>query len=302
MSPKSTLKIPAASAVDYQFQRLLKNNTEGAAIIESKAIKLFMEMAGRKPEKWRDEIKMKSEKLRGRFSSMANILNLCGHIENLVIHESPRQFINALKGHQRDISNNRKRTVISASKAMAQFNCIFTISNSSSIGEALLKASLRGWRGQVLIAESRPKNEGSEFAVRLAKNGINTILAVDAAMPHFIALADAVFLGADAASPGLFLNKLGSKIAVDYAARYRIPCFIVFDKSKWIDIKNFPLSETARSAKEISRASLSKLTVFNKYFEAVVPIGKIRYICGDKLIKPKNVRRQSQSPLRKRRK
>ena len=221
---------------------------------------------------------------------MANIHALLNYVEYFSEYRDSNRAIKSLKDYRRQISEEREKTVLTAAGKIARCKLIFTLSNSGIIRKSILAASKTGWKGEVLIVESRPKKEGAILASILAKAGIPVTLAVDSVMPDLIFRSGAVFLGADAVTQTYFVNKIGSKIAVDYSYEYDKAVFIAVDKSKIISNREYHFSPDQNPTSEITSSRKKRLRVENSYFERISPLGRFNYICGDRLIPPSDVK------------
>lgn len=198
--------------------------------------------------------------------------------------------------YRKDIELNRRLTVETAAGQIRRYKSIFTLSSSSMISASIFEAMERGWRGEVRIIESRPKKEGAAFASKLAENGLKSILAVDTLIPEFVEKSGAVFLGADAVTPGYFVNKTGSEIAIEYADKYKKPVFVVFDRSKLISAKIYGYIPDKNPEEEITARKSKNLEIINPYFEKIIPRGRFNYICGDSIIEATKIKKLLNQP------
>lgn len=106
-----------------------------------------------------------------------------------------RTFLGA---ERRDRSSNRKPAVL-------------TLSRSGVVAEAL--AGLRGLEIEVVVAESRPLNEGADLARYLAGHGLSVTLITDAQLALFAERVDMALCGADTLfADGAILNKAGTRL------------------------------------------------------------------------------------------
>src|SRR5258706_1523750 len=117
---------------------------------------------------------------------------------------------------------------------------IATLSSSSAVRDALLELQRKGKGPRVLVAESRPLNEGRALAAELAEAGIPTWLVVDAALPLLISQAAMVWIGADAVTDRGVLNKVGSYGVALAAPESSVPVYALAMRRKFL-----PASTTA---------------------------------------------------------
>jgi translation initiation factor 2B subunit (eIF-2B alpha/beta/delta family) len=285
-SPKSILRTRRKSA-SPKLVDFLKNNTEGAAYIESFflnwAIELLDSGNSRDPEKT-DLLTRLITKIKPSYSLMANIINL---FDLILVHLGNLDDLKSrLQSYREEIENQRQAATVTASKIILRHNSIFTLSNSSAIRNAILKANEQGWQGKVYMIESRPMNEGIIQAEAISQAGIKTVVGVDLMMREFIAKSDALFLGSDCVTETYFVNKVGSAVAVEIAKSEKKIVYVLTDKSKTISTRKYSFSPDNNPADEVYKSENKKIKVINQYFEAVRPSGRFHYICGAKVLLP----------------
>jgi translation initiation factor 2B subunit (eIF-2B alpha/beta/delta family) len=144
-----------------------------------------------------------------------------------------------------------------------EFRYVATISRSGTVADALETAR----PASVVVSESRPGDEGVTVADGLARDGIDTTLTTDAALPGVVAGGDvdAVLVGADSVlASGAVVNKVGSfpvALAADSAGA---PVFAVCSRDKirgddeFVGEEGEPLYEGEAS-----------VTTHNPFFEVV---------------------------------
>jgi len=273
--PKRTSKTPKGFSAD--LTNIFSDRTGGASSIETAALDLLL----KSPDLSVSEIITSIRKLCERFPLMANFLNLCEFFEK---RKDSKELYNGIKKYRQEIEADRGQTIETCSKRIARYKSIFTLSNSGLIRDSLVKAHESGWEGTVLIAESRPRCEGTILGRYLAKKGLEVVLMVDSAIPDMLYLSGAVFLGADAVTEKYFINKNGSRITIDYAANSGKPVFVVADKSKFISSRKYRFHPDKNPPEELAKSNLKSLHVVNSYFEKVIPSGNFRYITGKTII------------------
>lgn len=282
--PKSISKIPKELSPDRKLHSIIEDRTSGATEIEKKVIRLFEEITKKHQKRSNLYFRRSITGLKKRFSAMANISNLLNFVEELLEEKDLDHLCRSITAYRKNIEQNRESTVTEASRKIKSYGSIFTLSGSSLILKAIMEAVKLGWKGDIKIVESRPKNEGARFAKKTARAGIKTVLGIDAAMPDMIEASGAVFLGADAVTQTYFVNKIGSKIALEYAAKFGKPVYVVADRSKLISDKIYQFTPDKNPESEIVSRRIKNLEIVNNYFEKIAPYGKIRFICGNRII------------------
>jgi translation initiation factor 2B subunit (eIF-2B alpha/beta/delta family) len=292
--PKSISKTAKESSFEKRLRSIVGDRTSGAAEIEEKTLRLFEDIikGGHKNSR---NLRHAVKRIEKRFSSMANILNLTIAINRLFEYEEFGRISGSLEKYTQDIEQNRNKTVARAARRMKSYGSVFTLSGSSMVLRAVLKAGNLGWKGDIRLVESRPKNEGVEFAKTTAKAGFKTVLGVDVQMPDMIRDSGAVFLGADAVTEYYFINKIGSDIAVEYADKYGKTVCIVADRSKFITNKIYKFIPDQNPESEIISKKIKNLEIINNYFEKIIPRGKVHFISGDRVIPATEIKKTIES-------
>jgi len=275
---------------DRVLKSIINDRTSGAGEIERRIHVFLMSALRIYRNKSTGELVDAIAQIRRRFNAMANIVKILDMVADSLSKKDFDSIRENLASYRKKIEENRQLTIDTAAAKISRYDSIFTLSYSTAINRAISGAREQDWQGRVNVTESRPRNEGTMLATDLAMMGIPAILAVDANIPELVKSSKAVFLGADAVTPAYFVNKLGSAIAMEYAAKYHKPIFVVADISKYISDKKYKFIPDENPAKEILAGRLKNLTVLNNYFEKITPQGKTLYICGEEIINPADVK------------
>ncbi len=153
---------------------------------------------------------------------------------------------------------------------------VITLSYSSNVLRALEACWHRELLKRVLVAESRPLNEGRRTAAALVDRGIPTTLIADAEMGVFVEEADTAVVGADTIrADGSLVNKSGT-VLLALAARWRrIPFYTVAESHK-VAPPSFPFILEEKAAQELLPEPIPGVSVRNVYFD----LTPARYITG----------------------
>jgi len=160
-----------------------------------------------------------------------------------------------------------RATVRRAAALVRSGSLVLTYSNSTAVRLALRQAMARGRRFEVVCSESRPLGEGVVLARRLAALGIPVHLVVDAVLAEWMDAADLILLGADAITPDVVVNKVGTEPLLRAAHGVGVPAYVLADSSKWLPVA---LARCWRvrdePAGEVLRSGIPNLHVHNWYF------------------------------------
>jgi translation initiation factor 2B subunit (eIF-2B alpha/beta/delta family) len=135
--------------------------------------------------------------------------------------------------------------------------------------------------------------EGRNLAERLAGEGVNVLLVVDAAAAMFMESVDVAVVGADSVLyDGSFVNKVGTRIVALAARDQGAPFYVVCSTSKF-NVMNYLGRGVTLEEKEPSEvAEIEGVNVRNPYFE-VVPSRLVTGIITEMgVMEPLDIRRR----------
>jgi translation initiation factor 2B subunit (eIF-2B alpha/beta/delta family) len=145
---------------------------------------------------------------------------------------------------------------------------VITLSRSGTVLSILKLLHQKNNNLQVVVCESRPKQEGRLTAKELASIGIKVELITDAMMALFVPTIDAAIIGADKVlKNGNVINKVGSKALAILCKEYKKPFYLVTSKSKLS--KKIIFNQKKESPYEISKDKVKNLSISNIYFEEI---------------------------------
>jgi len=161
---------------------------------------------------------------------------------------------------------DRSRLVENAKSVLGEPDTVFTISDSSTVADMVLGVGAKN----VVVTESRPQMEGRNLAERLAGEGVNVLLVVDAAAAMFMESADVAVVGADSVLyDGGFVNKVGTRTVALAARDQGVPFYVVCSTSKF-NVMNYLGRGVELEEKDPAEvAELEGVNVRNPYFEVV---------------------------------
>lgn len=152
---------------------------------------------------------------------------------------------------------------------------IATTTRSSLVERALLEAHQAGRGVRVLLAESRPMNEGQDLARALASAGVPVWFAVDAALPLLLPQAGAVWIGVDAVREKSFVTKAGTYALLLVARELSVPAYALAQRAKFLPDRCTRLTLPRRAGEEVWPDAPPGVSVVNPPFEEV-PLGLVR--------------------------
>mgnify|MGYP000216546976 CR=1 FL=1 len=260
------------AALKRRLMRLIENNRSGAGALENRLSDIFISGASGLS---RREFRSLVELSLSWQPPMANILNLISFARRKLDSDYsnlPRLLENRLMA----IEKERQRLYRLAGRRIAFCKTIATISHSTAVEESVRAAVEFGWRGKMLIPESRPAMEGRALAARLSRFPIKVEFGVDTLILSRLEEAEAAFVGADLVTKTHFVNKIGTSLLVRLLPPGK-PLFVLADSSKFWR-KRIPRIPSMPSA-EIWNAGVEKVNILNRYFEIMPLSNRIRIIC-----------------------
>ena len=243
--------------------RFKKDNRNGAAYIENALLKIFTKAA--------EELKIfdfiKLVKLTENWPApMANIYNLTDNLISQLKYPKP-EIESFIKQHQQHIIISRNRVSELASSMMVKLNSIATLSASGLVYNSINTAANRGWRGTVMVAESRPILEGKLLAAALAELPVKVVFGADCQIFSMLDNVDSAFIGADMITGSYFINKTGtSALIATLGAKKKV--YVLADLSKYYFSKKKAIIPEMPS-EEVWRKHPPKVKIVNRYFEKI---------------------------------
>ncbi|MGH7730164.1 MAG: translation initiation factor eIF-2B, partial [Candidatus Eiseniibacteriota bacterium] len=162
---------------------------------------------------------------------------------------------------------------------------IATLSSSGAVRDAVIEAHGAGREPRVLVAESRPLNEGRAMAATLAAAGVPVWLVVDAALPLLLSQARMVWLGADAVTDQGVVNKIGSYAAALAAREHSVPVYALAGRRKFLPAATGALEILEMPADEVWDSPAAGVRPRNVYFERV-PLALLRGVVVEDAVLP----------------
>lgn len=163
---------------------------------------------------------------------------------------------------------------------------ILTLSWSGVVAEALTSLHDLEVEVEVVVAESRPLNEGADLAKYLAEYGLSVTLITDAQLALFAGRVDMALCGADALfADGAILNKAGTRLMALAMADADRPLVVACESFKATSARGqrteddaFPLEEMPDI--ELGYGKSPAFDISNIYFE-VMPARLIATWCTE---------------------
>jgi translation initiation factor 2B subunit (eIF-2B alpha/beta/delta family) len=207
------------------------------------------------------------------------------------ITDARTSLLRSVAAEREDLATSERDAARTAATLVAERGpWIATLSASGLVHRALLETQSRGLAPQVLIGESRPRNEGRDLATALAAAEIPAWVVVDAALPLLVPAARMVWIGADAVTDRGVVNKIGSFALALAAREHSIPVYAIATRRKFLPSGTAALKILEMPAEEVWKDPPSGVRPRNVYFE-LVPLELFRgVVVEDSVLGPGEVR------------
>ena len=153
-------------------------------------------------------------------------------------------------------------------KILYKYSSFITLSNSRTVFEIFcgLKNDIPDLN--VIVSESRPKNEGRLLAKKLAQVNIPTQIITEAMIYESVKKIDAALVGSDyILKNGAVINKVGCSILAATCHVLKKPFYVIARKDKFSKSNNFNQKEMP--PEEIWRHHPENIRIRNFYFEKI---------------------------------
>lgn len=182
-----------------------------------------------------------------------------------------------------DLESAKSGAASNSSSLFRKRSVVLTHCHSSFVVAALVKN--RSMIKEVIVTETRPRDQGIITARELLKNKIKVIYIIDSAISDFIGKADLVLVGADAMRKEGLVNKVGTHPLALVAKENRKPFYVITSSFTIDKRKSFVMEQ--RPAGEVMHSHLKGAKIFNPAFD----ITPWKYVTA--IVTEKGVRRPS---------
>lgn len=245
---------------DKELLKLVNNKTSGSSELlillhehlkkERKIFQLFPSMI---------------TELQKKFSSFENIQNYLDEFYNEI--KNKRSLDKFFDKYDKSLLSVYDSIFFKSRDELIKNKNFITISNSKTVLEILKRIKKEKPKITVYVSESRPMFEGRILARKLAEEKINVVLITEAMLSNYVKKSDAALIGADMIlKNGNVVNKVGSSVLAILCKHYKIPFYVLADKSKFSSKNNFHRKDMPST--EIWRSSLN-IKIPNYYFEEI---------------------------------
>lgn len=153
-------------------------------------------------------------------------------------------------------------------KILIKYSSFITISNSRTVFEIFNRLNNDIAKLNVVVCESRPKNEGRLIAKKLAQLNISTQIITEAMIFEAVKKIDAALVGSDCIlKNGDIINKVGTFLLASMCRQLKKPFYVIARKDKFSESNKFNQNEMP--PEEIWRHNPKNILIKNFYFERI---------------------------------
>jgi len=276
--PRDEMIITAS--IENLVRQIGADNTSGAVELTMKGADVLAllaeETTAQETSQFLSELLTAGKGLIQAQPSMAPLFNLVNTVLSNVdtagdVKQARRAAKAAAEGFAAALEVRGEKIGLEALSLIQDGCTVLTHSRSSTVLGAFLLAKAKGRSFQVLCTESRPMQEGREVAKELAREGIETTLIVDCAVPHLMSQVGIVMVGADSVSRRGLVNKMGTYGVALAATAHGVPFYALCGTEKFLP-PNYPYLDIERKdSREVWDDYPEGVTVLNYYFD-VTPL------------------------------
>ncbi len=261
-------------------EKIRKDSTHGSIYISNLALDIVEEFVRRKMYKNRTELIQALSKLSNALIRAKPLMALIYNRTKSVL-----KFIQDIPKDQKDIDAIQESVLaeIAQLRKKSEYNVqqitrwgcrlimdhhvVLTHSASSVVESIFMEARRQKKRFRLICTESRPLNEGTSMALRLAKAGIKVKLIPDVDVARAVEDANFILTGTDRFTETSFINKTGTHMIACLANAMNKPLYVAGEGDKVLLKRTYPVRFVQNDPSEIVAQKVANLQVDNYYFE-----------------------------------
>jgi len=286
--------------MDARLSELLEDvtsdRTSGAAQVTRKAAALIAGWIEMEPDPLpRNFCELGRAAIKGQ-PSMAPVINLINdallELENAEqshrnYRESLLRFVDGFTDRQHE---SISQTVNAALSLIHPGDRIATHSYSSTVRDLILEAKKQGIEFELVLTEGRPNLESRTLAKELGDAGVEVEFMTDMGLFAVLDEVKTVFVGADAVTRKLLINKAGTCAVAARCRQLGIPCYSLMTSEKLLAPGLEPLfSIVEHSPAEVWASAPESVKVRNIYFDQTPLDALTGLACEQGLLRPAQI-------------
>lgn len=267
---------------NHKIGEIRDDRTRGASELARRCLSLLIEVAATdnpagSAAELRDQLLHLSEQLAQARPSMTPIQRLLRLWQQALMLDPVLDLASvrrvAIAEAERLIMVSRQAVAdcaLHTAQLLGDSKTVLTHSISSTVVEACRLCKHKNL--QMIVTESRPLQEGQQWAQRLSAWQVPTLYITDAQMGLFAAQADVALVGADSIlADGSVVNKAGTYLLALAARACEIPFYVCCESFKWREPGQSALVLEEMPAAELATPDWPGVIVKNVYFDITPP-------------------------------
>lgn len=208
-------------------------------------------------------------------------------LHNAIERAKKRKSVASIKTVIKELQESRSNAARNVYKIFRKKSVVLTHCHSSFVVEALVKNKSK--IKEVIVTETRPKDQGLITAKELLKHNIHVSYIIDSAISDFIDKTDIVVVGADALRREGLVNKVGTHPLSVVAKENKKPFYVVTSSFTMDNRKKIVMEQ--RPSSEVEHGHLKGAKIFNPAFD-ITPWKYITAVVTEKgVIRPGRIKR-----------
>jgi translation initiation factor 2B subunit (eIF-2B alpha/beta/delta family) len=231
-------------------------------------------------------LKVSREVYRAR-PAMASLANLAGRTlagaeTGETVEEGVTEAVSNIDGFVELMKENAAMVAEHAASFIEDGGSIMTISNSSAVWDAVIKARDQGKCFKVCCLESRPMLEGVMLAERLTEAGVDTLLLTDSSAFMFMEEMSVAMVGGDSLTPQGLVNKVGTRGLAMAAEKLGVPFYALCSTEKLLPMGlGYEPKLDLYDPRQILQQPPENLEIVNCYFD-ITPLDQLTGVITEK--------------------
>ena len=276
--------------IDETVAEIEEMRTHSSSIVATKAARALEDLLDREfatVEEYERALERNSSALRRANPSHASLQTTQREIVSRVsqagsdtVEEAKDRTREAIDAVVEAVENGKSNAAANALGLLEDGATILTHDYSSTVLEAIERATADGAYLTVYVTEARPRYLGRKTARTLAEmDRVETHLIVDSACGHYLAECDHVLLGMTCIVGDSLYNRVGTFPIAATAAQVDVPVTVVGSSAKIVP-ERFKFENEFRSASEVIREPAEGFAVENPAYDAT-PVSLLESVVTD---------------------
>ncbi|ERG94920.1 translation initiation factor eIF-2B [Haloquadratum walsbyi] len=275
--------------IDNTIEEIQEMQTHSSSVVAVKAAKALTDLLNRDHttiENFERDLERNVGALKRANPSHASLFNAMQTIKiNVVdrkddLDDAKELLEEVIHRVVEDVTEGKSRAAAKAAPTLEADETVLTHDYSSTVLEAIERATGTETPLKVYVTEARPRYLGRKAARRFAElDNVEPHLLIDSAAGSFLSDCDRVVVGMDCIVNDTLYNRVGTFPIVATAAAVDVPVTVIGSAAKVVD-GSFVFENEYRSPAEVSLEPLENIMIENPAYDAT-PVSLIDRVITD---------------------